>query len=1075
MKRLLYIIVVILVSAVTAWGQQKQTVRGTVKDAKGEPVPGAVVMLKGDTSSGTVSDLNGKWTVSFVTKAKNPELEVSCLGYSTIDVEIQGRSVIDIVLDEDAENLEEAVVVGYGSMRRSDLTGSVTSIKIDETEAGQSSSLSQLLQGRAAGVQVTNNSASPDAGVSIQIRGASSFNSGSEPLYVVDGIIINTSGSTAVMNGNNLGGDNGGADEATNGLMGINPMDIASIEVLKDASATAIYGSQGANGVIIITTRTANREKPVVTASAGVDINTPYKKMPMMNFYEYGGFLREIIESPLAQENAPGLVSSARSRLNTMESSTFFDRYEPIDWQDYMMRNAVNQRYYVSVAGKPKQISYLFSLGYNGTEGIILTTGFKNITVRLNMDREFGPKFKVGTKVGVSYLDSHLTQGASIGTLTAATSLMRSMLTCAPFSKILDYDDEGDVIDWGDDENQQYGPNRWMQGFVNNRVEYRVNPSIYAQYKILPWLSFKTTFGGDYRVTEQSKFKSRLLTSNPTGSTAAIAHTDRLNWNFDNTLNAYKRFLKKHVINATMGFSMSQTGTIVQTTEGANIDQWKAKERSINAAAYSWYTYTEASSSLMSGFLRAIYNYDDRYVLTTTFRADGSSRFAGKNKWGYFPSAAFAWRINKEPWFHVPVISMAKLRLGWGQVGNQWISSYATIYNYGTTYYSDHGNTQSQKALVTTTSNLPNADLKWETTEQTNIGLDYAMFKGRLTVSADAYYKYTKDLLQTKTLAPSAGLDNPWVNMGAIENKGFEFTMSAVPVESKDFEWSLGGNISFNRNRIVSINPDGIENDWIYLAPGDRRYVAYFAGDNIGTGNVMRTYLNIFIEGQPMCLFYGIPTNGLVQEGEMGVPYSESDTSYRGPGAVDYVDVNGDGIIDEEDRVIIGDPNPDFTYGFNTSLRYRRFTLSANFIGSYGNDIYNVNKMMDTNTSTVIQNLNRNVVTQQWTPENPDTWYPALGALNGSDVKWASDRYVEDGSYLRLNNVSLSYDVPINRKDFFIRGVNLTVSGGNLWVWTKYSSWDPDVNSYGSIKRRGADMGSYPGARSFKFDVKLTF
>jgi len=537
----------------------------------------------------------------------------------------------------------------------------------------------------------------------------------------------------------------------------------------------------------------------------------------------------------------------------------------------------------------------------------------------------------------------------------------------------------------------------------------------------------------------------------------------------------YKRFLKKHVINATVGFSMSKTSTIAQTTEGANIDQWKAKERSINAAAYSWFTYSEASGSLMSGFLRAIYNYNDRYVLTTTFRADGSSRFAGKNKWGYFPSAAFAWRINKEPWFHIPVISMAKLRLGWGQVGNQWIASYATIYNYGTAYYSDHGNAQSQKALTTITSNLPNADLKWETTEQTNIGLDYGMFKGRFTLSVDAYYKFTKDLLQTKTLAPSAGLNNPWVNMGSIENKGLEFTLNTVPLKTKDFEWSVGGNISFNRNRIVSINPEGLENDWIYIAPGDRRFVSFFNGDNIGNGNVMRTFLNIFIEGQPMCLFYGIPTDGLVQDGEMGIPYSETDTSYRGPGAINYIDVNGDGIISEDDRVIIGDPNPDFTYGFNTSFRFRRLTLSANFIGSYGNDIYNVNKMMDTNTSYVISNLNRNVVTQQWTPENTETWYPALGALNGTDVKWASDRYVEDGSYLRLSNVSLSYDVPITRKDFFIKGLSLTASGGNLWIWTKYSSWDPDVNSYGSIKRRGADMGSYPGARSFKFDLKLTF
>ena len=1073
MKKILFI--ALLFAQVLAYAQGTHSVKGTVKDSSGDPVIGAAVMLEGSSSTGAVTDLNGNWSFSYTPVAgKKARLTVNCLGYADQTIEIGNRAVINIVLEEDAEVLEDAVVVGYGSMRRSDLTGSVTSVRIDETEAGQSASLTSLLQGRAAGVQVTNNSASPDAGVSIQIRGASSFNSGSEPLYVVDGIIINANGDSNL--GSKLGDSDGGTNEATNGLMGINPLDIASVEILKDASATAIYGSQGANGVILITTKTASREKPTVTASFGLDINTPYKQQPMLDFYEYGEFLRAIVDSPLVAEYNSGMINTAKSRLNAMRGDYFWNRYQPIDWQDYLMRTAWNRRYYVSVAGKPKNSNYLFSVGYNDTKGIIQTTGFKNLTVRLNMEHNLNKKLLIGMRSGVSYLDSHLTQGASLGTLTAATSLMRSMITTAPFAKILDYDDDGDVIDWGDDENQQYGPNRWMDGFVNNRVEYRINPSFYVQYKIMPWLTFRSTLGGDYRVTEQSRFKSRLLTTASTGSTAAVGHTDRLAWNWDNMLNFYKRLNKKHVLQGTLGMSMSRNQTIVQTTEGKNIDQWKAKELSLNSAAYSYYTYTEASASLMSFFARAIYNYADRYVLTTTFRADGSSRFAGKNKWGFFPSAAFAWRINQEPWFHVPAVSMAKLRLGWGQVGNQNIASYATIYNYGTSYYADHGN-EAQTTLVTTTSNLPNRNLKWETTEQTNIGLDLGLFQGRFTLSADAYYKVTKDLLQTKKLAPSAGMDNPWVNMGAIENKGLEFTLDAVPVKVGDFEWSLGGNISFNRNKILSINPDGLENDYIYLTadPASQQYVSLFPGDQIGWGNVMRTYLNIFVEGQPMSLFYGLPTNGLVQEGEQGCPYSASDASYHGPGSINYIDVDGDGYITDMDRTIIGDPNPKFTYGFNTSLRWKSLTLTANFVGCYGNDIYNVNKMMDSNTSYVMTNITKDTFYQQWTPETPGNWYPTIGALNADDVKWAVDRYVEDGSYLRLSNLSLSWDVPIKKKDFLIRGVNITASGGNLWVWTKYSSWDPDVNSYGGIKRKGADMGSYPGARSFRLDVKFTF
>ena len=1076
MRKLFFIAILILVQALAFAQGTTYSVKGTVKDINGDPVIGAAVMLEGSTSTGAVTDINGNWSFNYtLSSGKKARIVVSCLGYAEKSIDIEGRAVINIVLEEDSEELEDAVVVGYGSMRRSDLTGSVSSVRIDDREAGQSSSLSNLLQGRAAGVQVTNNSASPDAGVSIQIRGASSFNSGSEPLYVVDGIIINTSGESSVMNGDHLGGENGGQDEATNGLMGINPLDIASVEILKDASATAIYGSQGANGVILITTKTASRERPTITASVGVDVSTPYKKQSMMNFNEYVTYLNAIMDSPVVQEYRTDLLNTARGRLNVLRGDYFWNMYEPIDWQDYMMRNAISQRYYVSVAGKPKESNYMFSIGFNNTQGIIKSTGFKNLTVRLNMEHNLFKKLLIGMRSGVSYLDSQLTQGASIGTLSAATSLMRSMLTTAPYSMILDYDDDGDVIDWGDDENQQYGPNRWMQGFVNNRVEYRINPSFYIQYKIIPGLSFKTTLGGDYRVTEQSKFKSRLLTAEPTGSTAAIAHTDRLSWNWDSFVNFYKRLAKKHVINATVGASMYRAKNLVQTTEGSNIEQWKAKERSLNAAAYGWFTYSEASDSRMSFFARSIYNYAERYILTATIRADGSSRFAGKNKWGYFPSAAFAWRINQEPWFKVPAISMAKLRTGWGQVGNQNLSSYSTIYNYGTAYYPDHGNAAAQKVLITTTSNLPNADLKWETTEQTNIGFDLGLFDGRVTLSADAYYKLTKDLLQQKTLAASAGVDKPWVNMGSILNKGLELTLESVPVKVGDFEWSLSGNISFNQNKIVSISPDQIENDWIYLSPDDRQFVSYFAGDQIGTGNVMRTFLNIFVEGQPMSLFYGVPTDGLVQEGEMGVPYSESSTAYRGPGSINYIDVNKDGYITELDRIIIGDPNPKFTYGFNTSLRYKNFVLSANFIGSYGNDLYNVNKMMDTNTTQTYSNVTRETLMKQWTPENTDTWYPCLGGLNGDDVKWASDRYVEDGSYLRLSDLSLSYDIPIKKKKSFIRGINITATGSNLWIWTNYSGWDPDVNSYGGIRRKGADMGSYPGARSFKFDLKFTF
>ena len=348
-------------------------------------------------------------------------------------------------------------------------------------------------------------------------------------------------------------------------------------------------------------------------------------------------------------------------------------------------------------------------------------------------------------------------------------------------------DDEGDYIDIDtDDKTYLAGPDRWLTGFSNNKTEYRINPSIYFNATIIKGLSFNTQFGADYRVTEQAKFKSALLSWDASGATAAIGTVERLNWNWDSLLNYERKFRNRHSVNATLGMSMSYDGLAAQTTEGINIDEWKAQEQSINSAAYSWFTFDETKSTMMSWFVRGIYNYRDRYIFTGTWRIDGSSRFAGKNKWANFPSFAAAWRINQEPWFKVPAVSMLKLRAGWGQVGKQAAQPYATSVNYTTGYYPSH-ESDAQKTLVTLTRNFANKDLKWETTEQTNIGLDLGLWEGRFTLSAEAYYKKTKDLLQQPTIAGSAGLQSPFVNMGAIENKGLEFTLDAVPLKINDF------------------------------------------------------------------------------------------------------------------------------------------------------------------------------------------------------------------------------------------------------------------------------------------------
>lgn len=1042
--------------APSIFAQERITVRGCVTDSRGEPVIGAAVMPEG-TSDGALTGVDGNYSISFTPKSeKTARLVFSSMSYLSQTVDVNGRSVIDIVLQDDYEQLEETVVIGYGSMRKGDITGAVTSVKIDDMKASQSSSLGQLLQGNAAGVHVVSNSAAPDAAVSVTIRGASSFNSGSQPLYVVDGVIINTDGSTYL---GSHAGDENGIDEESNGLMGISPQDIASIEILKDASATAIYGSQGANGVVLITTKTANRERPVITFSAGVSISNIYRKFDIMDAEDYKMFL-----------DLKGI--SHDSALYTIYTDKVEDgTYEPVDWQDFTTRTSVTQRYYLTIAGRPKNTNYRFSVGYNDNEGVIKGTGYKNLSLRLNLDRTIG-NFSIGSKTSVSWLNSKMTQGVGSSlTQTPATSLVMSMLQTRPLKHRVDYDDDGYEI--YDDSAPVSGPDRWLSDYSSERAEIRVTPSLYAQYKILPWLTFKSVFGLDYRSDERLKFKSSRINTMATGSTGAVGHLDRMNWNWDNLLMADKKF-GKHSVSGTLGQSASRSALKNQVVEGTNISQWRAMAGSLNSAPYNWLSYSESYSSLLSFFARAVYNYDDRYVLTATWRFDGSSKFAKKNKWANFPSFAFAWRINEEPWFNVPAISMAKLRLGYGMVGNQGVPSYQTIYKYYTNIVPTHDN-DSHKQVSISSLNLPSINLKWETTTQYNGGLDFGMFGGRLSLAADFYWKITKDLLQTKTLAGSAGVYNPYVNMGSIENKGFELTLSAVPLLTKDFEWTIGGNFSLNRNKILSIDPSGSNRASMYVYPNQPiQEVEYFSGNNLSGDAICRDYINVFIAGQPMCLFYAMPTDGIVQAGQTGVPFS--DGKVRGEGSVNFVDTNGDGIISAADRVVVGDPNPDFTYGFNTSFRWRDLTVSANFIGSYGNDIYNQQAAVLSDVSTNSANRLRAPIFNSWTPENPDAKYPSLSAYTPNDINWCTDRFVEDGSYLRLSDLAISYSLPRKLfRNLFIKHVSFGVSGKNLFVWTKYSGYDPDVNVYGNVLKYGVDMGAYPSARTFMFDLKVSF
>lgn len=1054
-RKIQTIIFLLLALSARATAQDVRSITGTVRDTKDAPIAGAFIIIEGVSGVGAATDADGMYELKVPSGTTDTRLIVSCMGYVSKTVAAGNRDRIDFVLEEDSKLLEEVVVVGYGTMRKSDLTGALTSVKIDEGTAARSATLDRLLAGNAAGVQVVANNASPDAGVSIRIRGNGSFNGSNEPLYVVDGIIIN--GSSQSVTTISRGADSTGSDEATNGLSGINPQDIESVEILKDASATAIYGSQGANGVVLITTKSAKTEKTTVQASFGVDVATRYKTIDMLSFDEY-------IEYADALHAAGGVtetqMKSLLVRIWQNPDSREGRLVSPINWQDYMMRTAVNERGYFSVSGRPKDISYRMSFGYNNRQGIVKNTDVGQYTMKINLFKQFGRRFKTGTSISLGYVKSNLTQGAVTSRIASSSSIMRSMLMTRPFITDAELDDEGEVA----------GPDKWLNDFVNRKSQYRIIPSIYGEYKITNWLSFKSTFGGEWSASEYSKFKS-IRISTTTGNISAVAHSEWSRFNWDNMFLFDKKF-GAHGISGTAGITTSRSASSTQTVQGWGTGEYKGQENTINANPNADQTYYAESSSLMSFLGRASYSYDSRYILTGTFRADGSSKFKGSNKWCFFPSFAFAWNINREPWYTATrMLTEAKLRLGWGRVGNQAIANYQTMSPYSNWRIGDPSEGGAGYEVGIGPSIISNADLRWETTEQYNAGIDLSFLYGRVRFGADFYHKMTKDLLQQKTIALSSGFTSMYMNQGSVRNMGFELTIEATAVSTRNFSWSLNGNISVNKNRIMRIGNLG-ENGDIWIAPGQKRSVNYFYGAPMTSSGTNMGALNIFIEGQPMGLFYAFRTDGIVQSGETGPGFSPGETV--GEGCIKYVDVNGNGYIDDLDRTIIGDPNPDFTYGFGTTLTWKRLSMTANFAGSYGNDVYNLNNNSEFKTNQLNYNVRRRAVKDAWSPENPGGRYPALGKTSATDTRYL-DICIEDGSFLRLSDLSVGYDIPLGKAKY-IKGLNVSLAATNLFVISGYSGWDPEVSSFGSSTRRmGIDSNSYPSARTFSIDLKFMF
>ena len=1044
-KYILYIGIMLAAAAIAinASAQGKFQISGTVSDEGGNPVPGAVVMLEGSPDNAAVTGADGKYALRIPSQAGI--LKVQCLGYADQSRELGSAGVYDFVLNDDAQMLESVVVVGYGTMRESDITGSVTRVKMEDALVDNTPSVDKMLKGRAAGVHVVSNSAAPGAGFNIKIRGNSSFNGGGEPLYVVDGVILTSPTGTEADMMQNAAGN---YEEETNGLMGIDPQDIATMEILKDASATAIYGALGANGVVLITTKSAEKDKPVIRFSAGVEVSRAVRLIDMLDL---GGFAEYMKASGTGTYDKYIYADDTKTTLSPYG----------INWQKYVTRTAFNKRTSLSVANRVKGTNYMFSLGYNDVQGVVKQSGMDLLKMRLNLDQKITEHVTAGFKVNLSRSRSDMLQGASSAGLTSNTSFIRATINGRPYRVPGDDSDE-DASEFREDYGA--GPDRWLNDNRDNRRELRIIPSAYLDVKILSWLSFKSSAGADYRSRKVTKWRGPYVTTNSYWALSAVGTTQRLNYNFDNML-SFDKALGKHNISGVFGTTYIESDYLHEITDGWNIAQYIGQYHNINSAPNARFSYEESKAATFSMLARAIYSYSGRYVVTATFRRDGSSRFSKQNRYANFPSFAFAWRVNEEPWFRFDKISMLKLRAGWGRVGNQAIASYQTLSNYSSVSYPDHtpGNTSTIiKGIVP--ANLANPDLKWETTEQYNAGIDLKFNKNRLSLTLDVYDKNTYDLLQTVSVPATTGFSTMWINLGTINNRGVELSAESVLLKKKDLRWSVFGNIAHNRNRIVKIGLPASEG----LSP-------YFMGKTIGNANYCKTPINIFMEGKPMGVFYGLKTDGIVKEGETGPGLTEG--TVMAPGGIRYIDKNGNGYVDTgmEDKQIIGDPNPDFTYGFGTSFSWKGFSLDIQFDGVYGNDIANINLIQETDLSRSQMNIRREAFRDSWSASNPDGKYPAIGVYSTAETKFFSDRFVEDGSYLRLSDITLSYRIPLP-KNKVVKSMDLSLSASNLLLITKYSGYDPEVNSFGSdMMKMGVDYGSYPSARTFSAGIKMTF
>ncbi len=1038
---------------------QERSISGRIVSGEdNEPLPGVTIVVKG-TTTGTITDIDGNYKID---ANQGDILSVSFVGFQTQEVTVGVQSTINVSLELDLKTLEEVVVVGYGTQKKSDLTGAVASITGDALRGTVTASVDQALQGRVAGVQVTQNSGQPGGAVSIRIRGTTSLTGSSEPLYVIDGIQLGGDAGS-IVGFDWAGGAGGQQGAATNPLAFLNPNDIERIEVLKDASATAIYGARAANGVVIITTKRGKKGQGGISYNGYYGIQEVYKTFDLMNLQQYAAYNNEVTQE----------VSTLTPNANFADPSLLG---EGTDWQAAVYRVAPMQSHTISFTGGNENTQYLLSGGYFEQNGTIIGSTFNRLNIRLNIDSKVNDWFTVGTSMSFARKDEKMIVGDGGDGVVSQAAQMAPHIPVKNFDGSFAGPDQQNV-------SAQVGSNPVALAKLRNNtaLNNRFTNNLYGEIQVIKGLKFRTEFATDFGITTNDAFLptyewGRII--NPV-SQLAVANTQNTSWLWKNFA-TYNNKFGGHELTFLAGTEAQRSDYQGVTAYKINLpnDLPVINQGEVSNIPNTGYSGWDSRFSLFS---RVNYNYEDRYLFTATLRRDGSSKFGPENRFGWFPSASVAWRISNESFMpQSSVLSGLKLRLGWGQIGNSQIDNY----RFGS----------SLTALNTAfgpgvrNSAYSNPEVQWESTTMTNIGLDVELFSGRVDFSAEVYSKVTNDLLLQVNLPATFGdqVAGPSANVGSMENKGIELSLSTVNVDAGKFRWSSSGNLSVNRNKVTDIG--GVE---------FFQNLYWYSG--FQTASTTQA-------GYPVAQFYGYVMEGIFTSKEEILAHAVQIPADGDPsvnkierttgvwlGDVKWKDLNGDGRITSEDQTIIGDPNPDFTFGFNNTVSYGALALDVYLIGSIGGDIMNYSRTRNEqmlsnfdNPSVTVNDRARTQLIEGGTDfnnidhvelVNPDTDMPRFdnGAENYNH--YMSTRWIEDGTYVRIQNVKLTYTLPRVITDRIkVSGLQVYSNIQNLATFTDYTGLDPQIGSFNQDPLRvNFDLGRYPTPRVYTFGVNVNF